>query len=106
MITEYKLGINIKDLEDNVPIPVAAGGKDLALVKVGGKMHALDGLCSHKQGPLGKGRVENGNLICPWHRGAFSTESGKASEKTPWVTDINVYKVRVDSTNGDIFVEF
>lgn len=102
---EYKIGINISVLKDNEPVPAKAGGKDFAVVKVDGKIHVLDGICTHHGGPLGEGHIDNGELICPWHSGAFNIDTGKADENTPWVTDINVYKARVDSGDGEIYVE-
>ncbi|MDE1834779.1 MAG: Rieske (2Fe-2S) protein, partial [Candidatus Micrarchaeota archaeon] len=52
-MTEYRLGINISALKDNEPVAANAGGKDFAIVKIDGKIHALDGVCTHKGGPLG-----------------------------------------------------
>ncbi|MDE1767838.1 MAG: Rieske 2Fe-2S domain-containing protein [Candidatus Micrarchaeota archaeon] len=105
-MTEYRLGINISALKDNEPVAANAGGKDFAIVKIDGKIHALDGVCTHKGGPLGKGMVNEGRLVCPWHGGAFEIDTGRADESTPWVTDINVYRVRVDSTDGEVYIDF
>jgi nitrite reductase/ring-hydroxylating ferredoxin subunit len=105
-LAEYKLGININDLKDDTPVTATAGGKVFAVVKVDGKLHVLDGICTHQGGPLGEGSIDDGELICPWHSGAYDIETGKADEDTHWVTDINVYRARVDSTSGDIYVEF
>ena len=77
----------------------------MALVKYNGKIYVLDGKCTHRGGPLGEGHTDNGKLICPWHSGAFDVSTGKADEDTPWVTDISEYKVRVEGTTGEIFVE-
>ena len=104
-MTEYKLGIKISALKDNQPVAASAGGKDFAVVKVDGKIHVLDGVCTHQGGPLGEGSIDNGELICPWHAGAYDINTGKADENTHWVTDINVYRVRVDSADGEIYVE-
>lgn len=105
-MTEYKLGININVLEDSRPVAASAGGKEFAVVKVEGVVRVLDGVCTHEGGPLGEGSIDNGELICPWHSGAFDVETGKADEDTHWVTDINTYKTRVDSKDGEIYVEF
>jgi nitrite reductase/ring-hydroxylating ferredoxin subunit len=34
------------------------------------------GLCPHLGGPLLKGRVKNGTLICPWHGYRFDLRTG------------------------------
>ena len=102
---EQKLGIKISDLEDDMVIEVDAGAENLAVVKHNGRLRVLQGKCTHEGGDLGKGHVDNEYLICPLHAGAFSLETGAASENTPWVTDIKTYRTRVDNITGEIYVE-
>ncbi len=103
-MTEFKLALKIGDLKDDEVKHANAGSLDIAVIKKDGKIFALSGKCTHKGGPLADGTVSGGNLICPWHGGAFDVDTGKASADTPWVTDLDTYKVRVDSTTGDIYV--
>lgn len=105
-MVEHKLGLMIGDLKDNVPVATSIGGRELAVVKIDGRIHVIDGRCSHKGGLLGKGHVDGGKIICPLHEGAFNVETGQADGNTPWVTDINTYIVRVDNSTGEIYVEF
>ncbi len=102
---EQKLDKKINDIKDGEVIAVTVNGKPVALAKYNGRLYALDGKCTHHGAPLGEGKLDNGKLICPWHSGAFDIATGKAQESTPWVTDINVHKVRIDSATGEIFVE-
>ncbi len=105
-MAEYKLGIDANSLKDSEPVPAEAGGKNFAVVKFEGEIYVLDGTCTHQGGPLGEGHVDNGELICPWHAGAYDIKTGKADENTHWVTDINTYKTRVDNADGQIYIEF
>lgn len=102
---EQKLEIKINDLEDDVVVSVNAGSYSFAVVKHDGKIYVLDGKCTHEGGVLGEGYIDNGELICPVHSGAFHLDSGAADENTPWVTDIKSYRARVDATTGDVYVE-
>lgn len=102
---EQKLGIKISELEDDMVVEVEVGSQKLAVVKHEGRLRVLQGKCTHEGGELGKGYVDNGELICPLHAGAFSLETGAANENTPWVTDIKTYRTRVDNITGDIYVE-
>jgi nitrite reductase (NADH) small subunit len=34
---------------------------------IGGQLHLLPSRCPHRGGPLRFGRVEDGNIVCPWH---------------------------------------
>lgn len=49
----------------------------VALYNVGGKFHALDGVCPHQGGPLGKGRLEGCVVTCPWHGWQFDVTTGQ-----------------------------
>ncbi len=104
-MAEHKIDVKAGDLEDDSVVPITVSGVEIALLKHDGKLHALDGKCTHQGGPLGKGKIENGKLICPWHNGAFDIGSGAASEDTPWVTGIRSYRTRVDSETGEIYIE-
>jgi len=51
-------------------------GRQVALFNLGGEIFALDGACPHKQGPLGHGHCENGNVYCPMHGWQFDIRTG------------------------------
>jgi len=104
-MVEQKLGMKISDLADEQVAAVTLGSKALAVLKHDGKVYVLDGKCTHEGGPLGEGSIDNGELICPWHSGAYHIENGTADENTPWVTDIGSYRTRVDTQSGEIYVE-
>ncbi|MCL5427835.1 MAG: Rieske 2Fe-2S domain-containing protein [Candidatus Marsarchaeota archaeon] len=98
------LGIKKSDLRENEPIKASVAGRDFVLVLHNGRVNALDGLCTHEQGPLFEGSVDGDGLVCPWHSGVFDIETGKANENTPWVTDTAHYDVGEDQS-GELFIE-
>jgi nitrite reductase/ring-hydroxylating ferredoxin subunit len=55
---------------------VRAGGTDILLYRSQGGIFALANRCSHRGGPLHKGRVADRTLRCPWHLSTFSLEDG------------------------------
>ena len=55
---------------------VSAGGTDILLYRRGDRVFALANRCSHRGGPLHKGRVADGTVRCPWHLSTFSLEDG------------------------------
>ncbi len=62
--------------------------------------YAFDMKCPHQYGPMAQGFIDSkGHIVCPWHRFAFSLESG-ASEKGGYV--LPTYKVKLD--NGSYWV--
>ena len=57
---------------------VEVEGRDLVLVNVDGQFYALDNRCPHQGGPLGRGTVEDGAIVCPWHGWRWDPRSGRA----------------------------
>lgn len=76
---------------------------DLPLVvfNIGGEFYAIADLCSHDDGPLGDGELENMEIVCPRHGARFDVRSGKALT-LPAVVDIPAYPVRVKNSKIEI----
>jgi nitrite reductase/ring-hydroxylating ferredoxin subunit len=53
------------------------GDQIFALYNVAGQFHALDGICPHQGGPLGKGRLSGCVVTCPWHGWQFDVTNGQ-----------------------------
>lgn len=72
--------IRVAAVEDCPPgqtLEAVAGGLIVALVNVDGEFHAIDGVCPHQGGPLGKGKLEGTTLSCPWHGWQFEVTTGE-----------------------------
>jgi 3-phenylpropionate/trans-cinnamate dioxygenase ferredoxin component len=78
-------------------------GKSIVILNLGGSLHAIGDVCSHDNGPVGDGEIEEHEIICPRHGARFDIETGKATS-LPAVVDIPAYPVRVE--NGMIQVGF
>ena len=56
-----------------------AGGKQILLCRVDGKIHALDATCPHEGGRIVPGDLQEGRLaVCPLHGYRFDATNGKA----------------------------
>ena len=49
----------------------------IALFNVDGTFHAIDGVCPHQGGPLGRGALEGCIVTCPWHGWQFDVTNGQ-----------------------------
>ena len=49
----------------------------VALFNVDGTLYALDGICPHQGGPLGKGKLTGSVVTCPWHGWQFDVRTGE-----------------------------
>ncbi len=65
------------DLDDGTPRRVVAGDREIAVWQHEGRLHALDNRCPHTGGPLALGRVEQGQVVCPWHGARFALADGR-----------------------------
>ena len=79
---------------------VVAGTRLVALFNVDGQVHALDGVCPHQGGPLGKGKLCGAVVTCPWHGWQFDVRTGQ-HQISPAIRQPTI-PVRVE--NGDVFV--
>jgi len=69
-------------------------GQAVAAFLVEDQLHAIDGLCPHRGGPLGEGVLRGRVVTCPWHRWTFDVTSGRCTSHPD--RDVRVHQVAVD----------
>lgn len=67
----------LSDVPPGTAVEAVVGDAILALVNVDGEVHALDGMCAHQGGPLGRGKLEGCTLTCPWHGWQYDATTGR-----------------------------
>ena len=60
-------------------------GNFVAVFNVDGEFFALDGVCPHQGGPLGKGALQGCIVTCPWHGWQFDVRNGEFQLRTSLV---------------------
>jgi 3-phenylpropionate/trans-cinnamate dioxygenase ferredoxin subunit len=84
--------------EDQIPagerLFVEVVGKSIVLFNLAGRLFAIGDICSHDNGPVGDGEIEENEIICPRHGARFNIHTGKATS-LPALVDIPAYPVRV-----------
>ena len=68
---------SVVDCPPGSALELVAGGQIVALFNIDGEFHALDGVCPHQGGPLGKGQLTGSVVTCPWHGWQFDVCSGQ-----------------------------
>jgi nitrite reductase/ring-hydroxylating ferredoxin subunit len=76
-------------------------GVEIVVVNLDGALHAFANRCPHQGGPLSKGRLEDGAMICPWHLWRFDARTGRPHFPEGY-SGVTRYPVKVES--GRIFV--
>ncbi len=86
----------VLDLKEGEILVAEVDGEPVVVCKVAGEFHAIGGVCPHAMGPLGDGRVVDGQQIeCPWHASRFDLMTG-AVTKGPATEASPTYDVDVD----------
>lgn len=81
-------------------VELVASDRIVALYNVDGEFFALDGVCPHQGGPLGKGELRGCVVTCPWHGWQFDVRSGQ--HQTSASVRQQGFEVRVE--NDDVMV--
>ena len=84
----------LADLDDRGRAVVMVGDTRVALVRVEGRLHALEDTCPHRGGPLSEGDLDGPVLHCPLHAWPFDVRTGQCSRR-PGV-GVRIYEVRVE----------
>jgi 3-phenylpropionate/trans-cinnamate dioxygenase ferredoxin subunit len=84
----------VADLPEGERLFIEAAGRSIVIFNLAGKFYAIGDVCSHDNGPVGDGEIEETEIICPRHGARFDIRTGKATS-LPAVVDIPSYPVRV-----------
>ena len=49
----------------------------VCVLRLEGKLHAISNVCTHAGAPMSDGYIEDGNVICAYHRWCFDPATGK-----------------------------
>ncbi|PYU31116.1 MAG: hypothetical protein DMG28_16285 [Acidobacteria bacterium] len=80
----------------------SAGGVRRTGFNSGGRLYAIENICPHRGGPLGEGKIEDDEVICPWHGSRFNLKTGAVLEP-PARQGVKSFAVQV--TADDVEVE-
>ncbi len=69
-------------------------GKPIVIFNIAGQYYSIADVCSHDDGPVGEGQVEEFTITCPRHGAKFDLRNGKVLAM-PAVVDIPAYPVRI-----------
>lgn len=101
---------SVNDVSEGQIIPIEAGGEKLLLTKDGGEFHVTHRKCPHLGLNLCRGKIEDGAVVCMFHKAKFDLKTGKI-ERDPKLlfigmkakTDLKIYRVKVEGE--DVLVQ-
>lgn len=88
----------VDDFPEGEVREVSVAGRKLAIYRVDGELHALDGICPHQEIPLHLAPPREGRAICQGHGWEFDLRTGQClrGQKRHRVA---VYPVHVEGEN-------
>ncbi|MBV8531683.1 MAG: non-heme iron oxygenase ferredoxin subunit [Candidatus Eremiobacteraeota bacterium] len=81
---------------------VIVDSNEVLLCNVGGKIYAIEDVCTHDGGPLDQGELEGERVVCPRHGATFDVRTGDALT-LPAVLPVMTFEVSVEG--DDVFVD-
>ncbi len=85
----------VAEFTDSDRKQVFVDGKDVLVLKIGDRYHAIHNVCSHAFALMVGGFVEGHEIECPLHGARFDVRTG-LNLTPPAVRPLTVYDTRVD----------
>ncbi len=82
---------------------VEVNDKEVVIANVDGKIVCFSNECTHRQGPMGEGVLEDGIIECPFHAGQFNVITGEVVGPPP-DEPLTTYEVQVDGDDVSVAV--
>jgi nitrite reductase/ring-hydroxylating ferredoxin subunit len=74
----------LDELVVNQRMVVEHNSKKILLIWQDNQVHAVQAKCPHLGLPLQKSKIENNEIVCPFHKSAFDLCSGEVKCWSPW----------------------
>ena len=91
---EFVKVATVDDLPNGDRLFVEIDERPIVIFNIAGEFFAIGDVCSHDDGPLGDGDLEDHKVHCPRHGAIFDIRTGQALA-LPAFIDIPAYPVRV-----------
>jgi 3-phenylpropionate/trans-cinnamate dioxygenase ferredoxin subunit len=92
----------VGDIADQQAVRVEIDGLDVAIVRNGDDVYAIEDECSHAQVALSEGEVEGCEIECWMHGSRFDLRTGKPTGP-PATEPVPIFPVRIDG--ADVLVD-
>jgi len=92
---------SIKEIPVGQSKIVQVSGRIIAVFHSPEGWFAVDDRCPHRGGPLSEGKLEKGNVACPWHGAQFNLKSGHCLSN-PKLSSITTYQIILSGENVQI----
>jgi 3-phenylpropionate/trans-cinnamate dioxygenase ferredoxin subunit len=92
----------LAEVADATALRVELAEVDVAVVRVGDEVFAVEDVCSHAEFPLTDGEVDGTTIECALHGSRFDLRTGKPLGP-PATQPVRTFPVSV--SNGDVYID-
>lgn len=100
-MSEFVAVAKVAEVPDPGRVVLEVDERLIVLLHVAGEFFAIDDVCTHDDGPLSEGTLEDHTIACPRHGAKFDIRTGRALSM-PATQPTVVHDVRVEG--GQVFV--
>ena len=93
-MSDYVTVAKTSDIRSGRGKAFTINGRRIAVFNDNEDFYALDNACAHALGPLGRGRLRNGMVVCPVHGYAYDAKTGAC--QTDVRLRVRTYEVMVE----------
>lgn len=98
---EYVTVAQVDELGDGERLIVDIDDEPIAVFNIAGLYYAIADVCSHDDGPVAEGEVDEYEIACPRHGAKFDIRNGHVLT-LPAIVDIPAYPVRIEGNEIQI----
>jgi 3-phenylpropionate/trans-cinnamate dioxygenase ferredoxin subunit len=98
VMNEFIAVAKIDEIEEGQVKVVRVADAPVGITKVEGEFFAFADVCTHDDGPVAEGELDEYTIECPRHGAKFDVRTGRVLQ-LPAVVPIPVYAVKID---GDV----
>lgn len=84
----------VEELPSGERLFIELGEDPVVILNINGDVYAIADICTHDDGPLGEGEIEDHEIICPRHGARFDIRSGDVLS-LPAVKGVPSYPIRI-----------
>jgi len=100
-VAKHKVA-NVSEIAAGTTKRVLVDSMEILLCNVGGKIYAVEDVCTHDGGPLDQGELEGECVVCPRHGATFDVRTGDALT-LPAVLPLMTFEATIEG--DDIYVD-
>ena len=94
---------SVEDLPNGERLFIELGDEPVVIFNIAGDFYAIADVCTHDDGPLGEGEIEDHEIVCPRHGARFDVRTGEVLA-LPAVKGVPSYPIRVKDEMVEIGV--